>query len=95
MTIYNISDFSDFFKTLDSCGDDLTLITPDGHTYDWKTNRAFLLSFLQTVDIARCNAMEIKAANAADASRLFCYMLEGNASICPKQADENHASSTA
>ena len=48
MTIYNISDFSDFFKTLDSCGDDLTLITPDGYTYDWKTNRAFLLSFLQT-----------------------------------------------
>ena len=95
MTIYNIYDFPDFFKTLDSCGDDLTLITPDGHTYDWKINRSFLLSFLQAVDIKKCSTMEIKTGNAADTSRLFCYMLEGNSAIHPKQADENPALSTA
>ena len=44
MMIYNVSNFQHFFQSLDKCGDNLTLVTPDGKAYDWKSNRSFLLS---------------------------------------------------
>ncbi len=77
MMIYNISNFKRFFQSLDRCGDDLTLIMPDGKIYDWKTNRSFLLSFFQTLDVNKCNKMEIKPGDAQDTSRILCYMMEG------------------
>ena len=77
MTIYNISNFTKFFNTLDLCDDELTLVMPDGKAYDWKQNKPFLLSFLQTLDVEKCNKMEIRPNDTKDASRSLCYMMEG------------------
>lgn len=76
MMIYNISDFQRFFRSLDQCDDNLTLITPDGKAYDWKTNRSCLLSFLQTMEAGTCSRMEIRPEGTQDISRIMCYMLE-------------------
>ena len=76
MMIYNISDFIYFFKTLDTSCEDLTLITTEGKVYDWETNKALLLSILQTIDTEKCNKMEIKLNNTQDKPRIICYMLK-------------------
>lgn len=80
MMIYNVSNFQHFFQSLDKCGDNLTLVTPDGKAYDWKANRSFLLSFLKTLDVSRCNKLEIRPVGTEAASRILCYMLEGEKS---------------
>ncbi len=80
MMIYNISNFKNFFESLDQCDDDLTLITPDGKSYDWKKNRLLLKSLLQTMDVRNCSKMEIRPCGPKDASRIMCYMLEGERS---------------
>ncbi len=80
MMIYNVSDFLCFFKTLDMCDEELTLITPEGKIYDWKTNKAFLLSFLRTIDAEKCNRMEIELNDTQDKPRIICHMLEGERS---------------
>lgn len=80
MMIYNISNFQNFFESLDRCDDDLTLITPDGRSYDWKKNRPLLKSLLQTMDVRNCSKMEIRPCGPQDASRIMCYMFEGERS---------------
>lgn len=78
MIIHNITDLSAFFKTLDNCDGNVTLVTPDGSAYDWRTHRTFLLPFLQDTDRQRYRTLEVKASSGQDVSRLICYMLEGN-----------------
>lgn len=75
MIIHNISNFKNFFQSLDQSGQDLTLITPDGNSYDWKNNRSFLFLLLQTLDMEKYNKIELKPCITSENSRLICCIL--------------------
>jgi hypothetical protein len=75
MTIYHITDFKKFFDTLDQCPSDITFVTRDGRSYDWKSHREFLRSFLGTLDTATCDRLELKVDGGEGMSRLMCYLL--------------------
>lgn len=76
MIIHNISNFEHFFKTLDLCNDELTLITPDGSVYDWRKQRPFVQSLLGALDVSKCNKMELRFRDAQDMSHILCYLME-------------------
>ncbi len=77
MKVYNVTNFSRFFQSLDQCDDDLTLVMPDGNVYDWRSNRPLLLSLVQALDVERFNQMELQFKDGTDTSHVICYMMEG------------------
>lgn len=78
MTIYNLSNFEDFFGTLDKCESDIILTTEDGHEYDWGMQKDAFRSLLGSLHTPKLRRLGLRATSPNDQGHIFQFLVSAN-----------------